>query len=199
MPDEITLRPVTADDLDLYEQEFSGPEGWGTHSWFGFQSTADLRRRFAENGLLGPDGGLLSVAEGDVTVGRVKWFPGNWGPADLANWSLAIGLVPSARGRGTGTRAQRLLAEYLFDHTRPKGSRPGPTVPTSPSSERWRRRASSGRACCAPRCGAAGSGAIRCSTPCSARSGPAAHRCECGTMNDLTVHDRLTARHACAA
>ncbi|MBV7671973.1 GNAT family N-acetyltransferase [Streptomyces halstedii] len=118
MPDEITLRPVTADDLDLFEREFSGPEGWGPHAWFGFQSTADLRRRFAENGLLGPDGGLLSVAEGDVTVGRVKWFPGSWGPADLTNWSLAIGLVPSARGRGTGTRAQRLLAEYLFDHTR---------------------------------------------------------------------------------
>ncbi|MEV3951228.1 GNAT family N-acetyltransferase [Streptomyces halstedii] len=112
MPDEITLRPVTADDLDLFEREFSGPEGWGPHAWFGFQSTADLRRRFAENGLLGPDGGLLSVAEGDVTVGRVRWFPGSWGPADLTNWSLAIGLVPSARGRGTGTRAQRLLAEY---------------------------------------------------------------------------------------
>ncbi|MEU9015595.1 GNAT family protein [Streptomyces sp. NPDC048479] len=92
--------------------------GTSSERWFGFQSTADLRRRFAENGLLGPDGGLLSVAEGDVTVGRVKWFPGSWGPADLANWSLAIGLVPSARSRGIGTRAQQLLAEYLFDHTR---------------------------------------------------------------------------------
>ncbi|MFG2867374.1 GNAT family N-acetyltransferase [Streptomyces sp. NPDC048338] len=118
MSDEITLRPVTADDLDLYEREFSGPDGWGVHQWFGFQPTADLRRRFAENGLLGPDGGLLSVAEGDRTVGRVKWFPGTWGPADLTNWSLAIGLVPSARGRGIGTRAQQLLVEYLFDHTR---------------------------------------------------------------------------------
>lgn len=53
-----------------------------------------------------------------MTVGRVKWFPGSWGPDALAGWSLAIGLVPSARGRGIGTRAQRLLAEYLFDHTR---------------------------------------------------------------------------------
>jgi aminoglycoside 6'-N-acetyltransferase len=118
MPDEITLRPVTTDDLDLFEREFSGPEGFGTHAWFGFQSTADLRRRFAENGLLGPEGGTLSVAEGGVTVGRVKWFPGGWGPDALAGWSLAIGLVPSARGRGIGTQAQRLLAEYLFDHTR---------------------------------------------------------------------------------
>ncbi|MEV3991630.1 GNAT family protein [Streptomyces sp. NPDC049837] len=118
MPDEVTLRPVTADDLDLFEREFSGPEGVGTHVWSGFQPTADLRRRFAENGLLGPDGGVLSVAEGDMTVGRVKWWPGPWGPDALACWNLAIGLVPAARGRGTGTRAQRLLAEYLFDHTR---------------------------------------------------------------------------------
>ncbi|MFF6842190.1 GNAT family N-acetyltransferase [Streptomyces tanashiensis] len=118
MSDKITLRPVTADDLDVWEREFDGPEGWGVHQWFGYQSTADLRRRFAENGLLGPDGGLFSVVEGDVTVGRVKWFPGTWGPADLTNWSLAIGLVPSARGRGIGTRAQQLLADYLFEHTR---------------------------------------------------------------------------------
>lgn len=79
MSDEITLRPVTADDLDLYEKEFSGPGGWGVPQWFGFRSAADLRRRFAENGLLGADGALLSVAEGDRTVGRVKWFPGTWG------------------------------------------------------------------------------------------------------------------------
>ncbi|GGO54061.1 GNAT family N-acetyltransferase [Streptomyces lasiicapitis] len=118
MPEKVTLRPVTADDLDLFEREFSGPEGVGTHAWFGYQSTADLRRRFAENGLLSQDGGTLAVAEGGVTVGRVKWFPGGWGPDAFTGWSLAIGLVPAARGRGTGTRAQRLLAEYLFDHTR---------------------------------------------------------------------------------
>ncbi|MFD5366906.1 GNAT family N-acetyltransferase [Streptomyces sp. NPDC127103] len=117
MSDDITLRPVTAEDLDLFEEELSGPEGAGPHAWAGFQPTADLRRRFAENGLLGHDGGTLAVAEGGVTVGRVKWYPGSWGP-DMANWSLAIQLVPGARGRGTGTQAQRLVAEYLFDHTR---------------------------------------------------------------------------------
>lgn len=118
MSDEITLRPVTAEDLDLYEREFGGPEGAGVLAWFGFHSTVDLRRRFAENGLLGPDGGLLSVAEGGATVGRVKWWPGVWGPDPSGGWSLAIGLVPAARGRGIGTTAQRLLAAYLFDHTR---------------------------------------------------------------------------------
>ncbi|MGW3354255.1 GNAT family N-acetyltransferase [Streptomyces bungoensis] len=119
MPDEITLRPVTADDLDVFEREFSGPEGVGPYQWFGFRSLVDLRRRFAETGLLGPEAGVLTVAEAGRTVGRVEWFAGTWGrPATSTCWSLAIGLVPAARGRGIGTQAQRLLAEYLFDHTR---------------------------------------------------------------------------------
>ncbi|GHK01031.1 alanine acetyltransferase [Streptomyces sp. Y2F8-2] len=119
MSDEITLRPVTADDLDLFEREFSGPEGTGQYQWFGFGSPAGLRRQFAETGLLSPDGGVLSVAEAGRTVGRVEWFASTWGrPATSTCWSLAIGLVPAARGRGMGTQAQRLLAEYLFDHTR---------------------------------------------------------------------------------
>jgi aminoglycoside 6'-N-acetyltransferase len=119
MPDEIALHPVTTDDLDLFEEKFSGPRGAGAYQWFGFTSPAGLRRRFAETGLLGSDGGALSVAEGGVTVGRVEWFPGSWGRPDTSScWTLAIGLVPEAHGRGIGTRAQRLLAEYLFDHTR---------------------------------------------------------------------------------
>ncbi|OIJ68018.1 GNAT family N-acetyltransferase [Streptomyces mangrovisoli] len=119
MSDEITLRPVTADDLDLFERERGGPEGTGPYQWFGYGSSAALRRQFADNGLLGQDGGVLSVAEAGLTVGRVEWFAGSWGrPATSTCWSLAIGLVPAVRGRGIGTRAQRLLAEYLFDHTR---------------------------------------------------------------------------------
>ncbi|MEU6416927.1 GNAT family N-acetyltransferase [Streptomyces spiralis] len=119
MPDEITLRPVTTDDLDLFDREFNGPEGSGPYQWFGFGSSVGLRRQFAETGLLGADGGVLSVAEAGRTVGRVEWFAGTWGrPATSTCWTLAIGLAPAARGRGTGTRAQRLLAEYLFSHTR---------------------------------------------------------------------------------
>ncbi|MFF0389957.1 GNAT family N-acetyltransferase [Kitasatospora sp. NPDC004615] len=119
MPDEIALRPVTADDLDLFEREFGGPEGVGAYQWFGFRSADGLRRRFAESGLLGADGGVLAVAEAGRTVGRVEWFAGSWGrPETSACWTLAIGLVPAVQGRGVGTRAQRLLADYLFAHTR---------------------------------------------------------------------------------
>ncbi|WP_256257086.1 hypothetical protein [Streptomyces sp. MUSC 14] len=44
MSDEITPRPVIADDLDLFEREFNGPEETGQSQWFGFGSPAGLRR-----------------------------------------------------------------------------------------------------------------------------------------------------------
>ena len=33
------------------------------------------------------------------------------------SWEIGIALLPQARGRGYGTQAQRLLAQYLFAHT----------------------------------------------------------------------------------
>ncbi|WP_329255447.1 GNAT family N-acetyltransferase [Actinoallomurus sp. NBC_01490] len=116
----VVLRPVTQADLDLFEAEFSGPEGTGVHQWFGYRSPVDLRRRFAETGLLTPDGGTLTVCaeDGDV-AGRVEWFKSSWGrPETSWCWTVAIGLRPSCQGRGIGTEAQRLLVAYLFDHTR---------------------------------------------------------------------------------
>ncbi|WP_316739554.1 hypothetical protein [Streptomyces sp. MK7] len=119
MPDEITLRPVTADDLDLFERGFDGPEGTGPYQWFGFASSAGLRRQSAENGLLGADGGVLSVAEAGSDGGPGRVVRRHLGAAATSTcWTPTIGLVPAARGRGTGTWAERLPAEYLFDHTR---------------------------------------------------------------------------------
>lgn len=117
--DETRLRPVTADDLDLFAREFATEEGTGAHQWFGFTPDLALRRRFAEDGLLGPQGGVLTVMAKGEAVGRVEWFRATWGRPDTSScWTLAIGLVPAARGRGHGTRAHQLLAAYLFDHTR---------------------------------------------------------------------------------
>ncbi|WP_331742434.1 GNAT family protein [Streptomyces sp. NBC_01006] len=114
----VSLRPVTAEDLDLFETAFAGEDGTGPFQWFGFTASR-LRRRHAEDGLLGPDGGMLSVLAGRDTVGRVEWFKSTWGRMDTSFcWTLGIGLVPGARGRGFGTQAQRQLARYLFEHTR---------------------------------------------------------------------------------
>jgi RimJ/RimL family protein N-acetyltransferase len=60
---------------------------------------------------------LLVVADGEV-VGDVSWHSVWYGPnAGSKARNIGISLVPSARGRGIGARAQRLLVEHIFATT----------------------------------------------------------------------------------
>lgn len=62
-------------------------------------------------------GRLLVEADGEV-VGDVTWHSVWYGPTTGSQaWNIGIALVPAARGRGIGSRAQRMLAEYLFATT----------------------------------------------------------------------------------
>jgi len=58
----------------------------------------------------------LVVTDGhDVPVGTVSWHQVLHGPgAGSIAFEIGIGLRPAARGHGHGSRAQRMLAEYLF-------------------------------------------------------------------------------------
>lgn len=68
--------------------------------------------------LPGPPPGLgrLVVTDGrDVLIGSVSWHEVTYGPnRGSTTLSTGISLRPPARGVGHGTRAQRMLAEYLF-------------------------------------------------------------------------------------
>jgi RimJ/RimL family protein N-acetyltransferase len=54
----------------------------------------------------------------DQPIGTVSWHPVLYGP-NLGSQALDIGisLRPWAQGRGHGSRAQRMLARYLFATT----------------------------------------------------------------------------------
>jgi RimJ/RimL family protein N-acetyltransferase len=70
-------------------------------------------------GSIGPAGGRLAVAQNDDTIGTVFWFRHDWGLPDTSwCWEIAVHIFPESRGRGFGTQCQRLLVDYLFDHTR---------------------------------------------------------------------------------
>ncbi|HEY4024631.1 MAG TPA: GNAT family protein [Pseudonocardiaceae bacterium] len=110
--DEIALHPVTEPDLAVIEELVQTPAG-GEFAWYGHPLPGDHRKRWAENGLLDPDRSALMVVRGEERIGFVTWarkhsFREAW------YWIMGIGLVPSARGKGYGTTAQRLLVDYLF-------------------------------------------------------------------------------------
>jgi aminoglycoside 6'-N-acetyltransferase len=115
----LELRPVTTADIDLVAKYMTSMDGTGPFQWFGFTTVDRLRNAHQENGLLGAEGGVLTVVEDGDAVGRVEWFKAAWGRADTATcWTIAIGLIPTARGRGIGRWAQCELVQYLFKHTR---------------------------------------------------------------------------------
>ncbi len=64
------------------------------------------------------DIGRMVVEEDAVAVGSVSWHSVYYGP-NLGSraYNIGIGLAESARGRGIGTVAQRMLAEHLFATT----------------------------------------------------------------------------------
>lgn len=60
---------------------------------------------------------LMVEADGEP-VGNVSWHRTHYGPnAGSLGWNIGIALAASARGRGIGSVAQRLLADHLFATT----------------------------------------------------------------------------------
>lgn len=116
MAEQVALRPVASDDLPVLLQVTQDPESTGEFEWFGWTDPRAWQRGWEENGLLSPDGGTLMVVRGSERLGLVNWRRHAGTPAGHS-WEVGIALLPEARGRGYGTRAQRLLARYLFAHT----------------------------------------------------------------------------------
>ena len=116
MGDLVTLRPVTEDDLAWLASLRNSPAASGLHEWHGWTDPQRRRRKWAESGLLGDDGGTLIVLHDTDRVGHVSWRRVKTGPTAFG-WAIAVGLAPDFRGRGYGSEAQRLLARYLFAHT----------------------------------------------------------------------------------
>jgi RimJ/RimL family protein N-acetyltransferase len=113
----VTLRPVQETDLGLLAANRS--RDVRGLDWFGFVPANALHRRFAADGLISDDYGVLVVEapEGDV-VGQVSWFAVRHGPSSACRaLNIGISMLPERRNRGYGSAAQRALAEYLFATT----------------------------------------------------------------------------------
>jgi len=117
----VRIRPVVEAELDLLELVYQDPDDASPYGFFGYLNPGGLRRGFAEKGFISEDHGRLAVVLGATGsagkfIGEVSWHKAQIVPSSFS-WSIGIVLLAEARGHGCGTRAQRLLAEYLFAHT----------------------------------------------------------------------------------
>jgi RimJ/RimL family protein N-acetyltransferase len=112
------LRPIRVDDLDVLTRWKTDPDYGSEFQWLGFGSTRRFREQVANDDVIGDDGGALAIADGDELLGDMSWrkLPTN-ALRESFCWDFGIVLRPEARGKGHGSRAQRLLADYLFLHT----------------------------------------------------------------------------------
>jgi RimJ/RimL family protein N-acetyltransferase len=116
MTEQVTLRPVSEDDLPILQNLTQDPQTTGEFERFGWHDPRIWQRGWDENGLIGASGGTLMVVNGTEALGEVHWRRHQTAPASHC-WGMGIALLPEARGRGYGTEAHRLLVRYLFAHT----------------------------------------------------------------------------------
>lgn len=112
----LSLRPIAEADLSRLEDMLSDPEALGEFQWFGWRDPQRFRRRWAEDRLLDDGQWMLAVVVGGGFGGFVA-ATRNEVLRSSPYWSLGVQLLPEMRGRGIGTRAQRLLVDYLFTHS----------------------------------------------------------------------------------
>lgn len=116
MADDVILRPILdVDDLSSVEA-LSGTELGGEFVWFGWHPRGDRRERLANGTLIDSQGGALLVVRGTERLGFVSWHRRHVYRESYC-WNMGIGMFPEARGKGYGTKAQRLLVRYLFAHS----------------------------------------------------------------------------------
>ena len=112
------LRPIRVEDLDVLTRWKTDPDYGSEFQWLGFGSTRRFRERVANDDVIDDEGGALAVVDGDELLGDMSWHKQQTNAlVESFCWNFGIVLRPEARGKGHGTRAQRLLADYLFMHT----------------------------------------------------------------------------------
>ncbi len=114
--DEVLLRPIQEADLVDLCRYSTDPEAAGEFEWTGFTDPKAMRRRWEEDGWLGPNG-RLAVVSADSLAGDVSYRDRSPAASTRAIYEIGIALFPEHRGQGVGTIAQRLLVQYLFDTT----------------------------------------------------------------------------------
>lgn len=111
----ITLRPVTEEDLPQLYEHILNVENRGEYYPRSIQTLPALRKELAENGFWTPEFGLLLLVDNESSkvVGQIVYFK----TVQYMD-ELEIGYImydATTRSRGGMTEALKLLTRYLFD------------------------------------------------------------------------------------
>jgi aminoglycoside 6'-N-acetyltransferase len=112
----IAIRPVQRDDLPTLAAWTNDTDVNGEFNDFGLQATTGLEAGFNAKGLIDERQGTLMIVtlEGAI-VGALSYHQVHYGPnSGSIAFNIGLHLVPAQRGKGYGSQAQRLLADYLL-------------------------------------------------------------------------------------
>lgn len=114
------LRRVEARDVATIDAQFDSPEIAGENNWFGYRDPGWFAKKVEAGETLQLDQGTLAIVDDDDTaVGSVSWIKYFNGPPPNGDcWFIGLWVDPARRGKGHGSAAQRLVAAYLFEHTK---------------------------------------------------------------------------------
>ena len=116
--EDLSLRAFRDEDLGFLDRLCADPAALGEFEWFGFRDVRTWRRRWEQDGFIGPDSTVLAVVLADGTlVGTTSWKVVNRGGSPGACFEIGLALLPEYRGQGLGSRGQRLLVDHLFRFT----------------------------------------------------------------------------------
>jgi RimJ/RimL family protein N-acetyltransferase len=119
-PASVRLRDITLADADMLDAWSADERASGGFNDFGAGPNLMDRDALAKGPYRNERNGMLiieRVADG-TPIGTVGWHRVSYGPnPESSVWNFGIELIPEARGQGHGSEAQRLLAEWLFEHT----------------------------------------------------------------------------------
>ena len=118
--ERVRLRDVTVADADRFDELNRRERHGGGFNDFGREASPVDRAVLARGPLRDDDHGVFLVQRVDdgELVGTIGWRRVQYGPnAESAALMIGIELAAEARGRGYGTEAQRLLADWLFEHS----------------------------------------------------------------------------------
>jgi RimJ/RimL family protein N-acetyltransferase len=119
-PASVRLRDITLADADMLDAWSADERASGGFNDFGAGPNLMDRDALAKGPYRNERNGMLiveRVADG-TPIGTVGWHRVSYGPnPESSVWNFGIELIPEARGQGHGSEAQRLLADWLFQHT----------------------------------------------------------------------------------